>query len=62
MVLSQLALGHLADLFRENGVDGEFLSQCTKEELVSELGLTALQATTLFMRLPASQLAEPALL
>jgi len=46
--LGSLSLGHLGERFRENGVDGAFLSELELEELVSELGLTTLQAKKVF--------------
>ena len=42
--LATLSLGHLAPRFRDNGVDGAFLSELTEDEMTSELGLTKLQA------------------
>ena len=42
--LDALCLGHLSERFRENGVDGEFLSELSQEDLVGELGLSKLQA------------------
>ena len=45
--LKQLSLGHLAERFRENGVDGEFLSELSLGDLVTELGATPLQARKL---------------
>ena len=48
--LGTLSLPHLADRFRENGVDGELLSATSKEELISELGLTPLQAKKVLMQ------------
>ena len=39
-----LSFGRLAERFRENAVDGEFLSELTQEDLVAELGATPLQA------------------
>ena len=48
--LESLSLGHLSERFRENGVDGEFLTELTLEELESELGLTRLQAKKVLSR------------
>ena len=42
--LESSSLGHLSERFRENGVDGEFLTELIVAELESELGLTRLQA------------------
>lgn len=42
--LGTLSLGHLAERFQINAVDGEFLSELSEEELVTELGMTKLQA------------------
>ena len=48
--LDSLSLGHLAERFRDNGVDGEFLSDLSLVELESGLGLTPLQAKKVLSR------------
>jgi hypothetical protein len=50
--LERLELGHLAPAFRENGVDGAFLLELTHGEMISELGLTPLQAKKVMLRFP----------
>lgn len=50
--LHEIELGHLEPIFRENGVDGRFLSELLEADLVEELGLTKLQARKLKSRLP----------
>ena len=50
--LHKIELGHLEAIFRENGVDGRFLSELQEDDLVGELGLTKLQARKLKSRLP----------
>ena len=45
--LDEIDLGHLAPRFRENVVDGAFLADISQQDLVSELGLTRLQARRL---------------
>ena len=47
-----MELGHLENAFRSNGVDGQFLSTLSEEDLTTELGLTRLQARKVKMRLP----------
>ena len=42
--LWDLELGHLEGVFRQNGIDGRFLVALSADDLVSELGLTRLQA------------------
>ena len=42
--LHQLELGHVEELFRTNGVDGDMLQDMSEDDLHSELGLTRLQA------------------
>ena len=49
--LRSLELGHLEAAFRANGVDGPFLATLSEEDLVTELGLTRLQARKVMMRL-----------
>ena len=51
--LGQLELSHLAPSFLDSAVDGALLSELTQEELVSELGLTKLQARKVKGRQPA---------
>jgi len=51
--LHTLSLGHLADQFRANGVDGEMLLALTEEELIGELGLQKLQAKKVMKRIRA---------
>ena len=46
-------LGHISHKFTENAVDGAFLQELTTEELVSELGLTQLQAKKVKLRFAA---------
>ena len=46
-----LRLSHVRDNFLFNGVDGQFLLQLSEEDLVSELGLTRLQARLVKSRL-----------
>ena len=48
-------MGHLAERFQENGVDGEFLADLNMEELERELGLTRLQAKKVLTRFKASR-------
>ena len=50
--LDGLGLGHVANKFRENAVDGDFLATLCEEDLVAELGLTRLQARKVLQRLP----------
>ena len=50
--LHKLSLGHAAEKFKESGVDGAFLQDLPEEALVSELGLTRLQARKIMARLP----------
>jgi len=50
--LEVLELGHLASVFRLNGVDGEMLATLSEAELQSELGLTMLQSKKVRNRLP----------
>ncbi len=47
-------LGHVASAFHTNAVDGAFLSDLSEEDLVSELGLTRLQARKAKARLPVA--------
>ena len=42
--LHQLELGHVEELFRTNGVDGDMLKDMSEDDLRTELGLTRLQA------------------
>ena len=49
--VQRLKLSHVADAFRVNGVDGQPLHELTQAKLVSELGLTSLQARKLQSRL-----------
>jgi hypothetical protein len=49
--LRSLELGHLEAAFRANGVDGPFPATLSEEDLVTELGLTRLQARKVMMRL-----------
>lgn len=49
--IEDMGLGHVTDAFRHNAVDGRFLTELSQEELVSELGLTSLQAKKVFTRL-----------
>lgn len=51
--LETLSLGHIAERFRDNGVDGEFLAELSEEDLVTELGLTKLQAKKIKARFPS---------
>lgn len=50
--LQRLELGHLAERFRDNGIDGALLKDLTEQEFMSELGLTKLQARKLMTRMP----------
>ena len=50
--LARLELGHLEAKFRENGVDGQMLVCLSDEDLVTELGLSKLQARKVRQRLP----------
>ena len=50
--LQSLSFGHLESAFRSNGVDGQFLSTLSEDDLTTELGLTRLQARKVKMRLP----------
>ena len=51
--LSRIGLGHVSDGFKTNSVDGHFLQQLAEEDLMTELGLTKLQARKVKSRLPA---------
>ena len=42
--LGELGLGHLANVFELNAVDGHFLSELSQDDLMKELGCTNLQA------------------
>ena len=50
--LEGLELGHLAARFRADGVDGALLAELSTEEMVSELGLSKLQAKKVAFRFP----------
>jgi hypothetical protein len=50
--LKRLDLGHVCGKFVENGVDGRFLLELSEEDLVTDLGLTKLQARKVLSRLP----------
>ena len=49
--LGELALGHLAPVFEDNGVDGQMLCELSLDDLTSSLGLKPLQARKLMNRL-----------
>ena len=49
--LQDLELGHVTEVFRQNAVDGALLMDLSEADLVSELGLTRLQARKIKMRL-----------
>ena len=49
--VQRLKLSHVADAFRVNGVDGQLRHELAQAEVVSELGLTSLQARKLKSRL-----------
>ena len=53
--LEDVILGHAADKFRENGVDGVFLQTLSAQDLVDELGLTTHQAREIMDRLPVGR-------
>ena len=42
--LRELELGHVEDLFRTSGVDGDMLVDRSEDDMQAELGLTKLQA------------------
>jgi len=48
--LQSIELGHLANTFRENGVDGLMLQELSEEDLMTELGCTKLQARKIRQR------------
>ena len=50
--LRDLELGHLEAAVRNNGVDGDMLKTLSCPELVSDLGLSTLQAKKVLRRLP----------
>ena len=50
--LYSIELGHVAESFRSNGVDGAMLKSLSVEDLTSELQLTGLQAKKVLGRLP----------
>ena len=50
--LAEIGLGHCEAIFRTNAVDGLFLAELSQADLVTELGLTNLQARKLLSRLP----------
>ena len=50
--LDSLDLGHLSGVFRNNAVDGPFLSSLSLQDLVSELGCSNLQARKILNRMP----------
>jgi len=50
--LESLELGHVGTKFKENGIDGQMLLDLSEEDLVTELGLTKLQARKVRQRLP----------
>jgi len=52
--LEDLQLGHVAKKFVEDAVDGAMLLNLSDEDLVSELGLSKLQAKKVKQRLPAA--------
>lgn len=54
--LKELELGHLEQVFRLNGVDGRFLFSLSEAELVSELGLSRLQARKVKLSLTSETL------
>ena len=53
-----LGLGQLEISFRSNAVDGRLLAELSEAELVSELGMTKLQAKKLASRLPQLQIPQ----
>ena len=53
--LEDMGLGHKADAFRENGLDGAFLLKLSARDLEDELGLTRLQARKIMDRLPVDK-------
>ena len=59
--LGELALGHWAPVFEDNGVDGQMLCELSLDDLTSSLGLKPLQARKLMNRLwpESSQVNEP---
>lgn len=48
--LRGIELGHVVPAFMNNGVDGAFLLSLSEQDLVSELGLTVLQARKIKLR------------
>ena len=50
--LMELELGHSEEVFRFNGVDGRFLCSLSEADLVSELGLSRLQARKVKLNFP----------
>ena len=50
--LDSCKLGHLKAVFRDNGMDGEFLLSQSDMELIEELGLSKLQVKKIRLRLP----------
>ena len=46
-----IALGHLDKTIRENGIDGQFLLQCSVDDLAAA-GINQLQANKITMTLP----------
>ena len=50
--LDRLELSHVAEKFKMNGIDGPFLQELSEGDLVSEIGLTKLQARKVLTRLP----------
>ena len=50
--LRELELGHLAEQFQQNGVDGQMIVDLSQEDMVNDLGLTRLQARKVANRLP----------
>ena len=53
--LDSLELGHVAENFRLNAVDGGMMAELTSEELVTHLGLTPLQAKKILFRWPGAK-------
>ncbi len=49
--LGRLSLAHVGPRFVKNGVDGAFLAQLSEADLVTELGLSRLQARKTMTRL-----------
>lgn len=49
-----LGLSHRADKFREDAIDGEMLCSLSEEDLISEVGLSKLQARKVITRLPTT--------